>query len=129
MGNLEWGKYLIEKGALVEAQNKIGTTPFEMIFGHIFINPIPPRDDAYILADLILAHGGSINRQDEDGETCLHWAAKTGNLEAVNYLLEKGAKILPDQQGKTPIKHAKARRDEVGDRIAQLLIDSQMPKN
>ncbi|KAJ3490854.1 hypothetical protein NLI96_g1136 [Meripilus lineatus] len=42
--------------------------------------------------------------QDADGRTALHWAASSGSLEIVRYLLDQKAQVdVPDQSGWTPL--------------------------
>lgn len=43
------------------------------------------------LAKKILALGANVNEQNENGNTALLYAAKKGNLEMVNWLLDNGA--------------------------------------
>ena len=53
---------------------------------------------------MLLDAGADIHAVDSDDETPLHWAAKHGALEALEFLLKKGARTdLKDNQGKLPI--------------------------
>ena len=55
----------------------------------------------------LLALGANVNLRDKDGDTALHGAAETGNVEIMRMLLDKGAS--PDtrnNQGGTPLMWA-----------------------
>ncbi len=59
--------------------------------------------DAEKIAKL-LSSGASPNKATKDGKTPLHYAAKLGNFEALNLLLEAGAQINPrDKALATPL--------------------------
>jgi len=55
----------------------------------------------------LLAHGADVNAQDGDGDTALHGAAQTGNVEIMERLLDKGADPnVKNKQGGTPLMWA-----------------------
>ena len=55
----------------------------------------------------LLALGANVNLQDKDGDTALHGAAETGNVEIIRMLLDKGANPnAKNQQGGTPLMWA-----------------------
>ncbi|KAL8753882.1 MAG: hypothetical protein Q9199_004733 [Rusavskia elegans] len=55
----------------------------------------------------LLARGASTDQEDSQHWTALHWAAKSGNVEAATLLLEAGAsKIKLDASGKSPLQIA-----------------------
>jgi len=59
--------------------------------------------------DLLLNHGLDIDAVDSQGRTTLHFAAMNGNLEAVQRLLELGAKhhlVCKDKDSRTPLQVA-----------------------
>ena len=52
-------------------------------------------------------NGADINAKDKDGETVLMYAARGGNTDIVNLLLDKGAKVNATDKKKL-LKHAAA---------------------
>src|SRR5688572_28433866 len=55
----------------------------------------------------LLARGADVNVQDNDGDTALHGAAQTGNVEVIRMLLDKGANLnTKNKQGGTPLMWA-----------------------
>jgi ankyrin repeat protein len=55
----------------------------------------------------LLAHHADVNQQDADGDTALHGAAQTGNVEIMRLLLDKGAAPnVKNKQGGTPLMWA-----------------------
>jgi ankyrin repeat protein len=55
----------------------------------------------------LLAHGADVNAHDGDGDTALHGAAQTGNVEIMKRLLEKGADPnVKNKEGGTPLMWA-----------------------
>jgi ankyrin repeat protein len=51
--------------------------------------------------------GGDIQARTAEGKTLLHGATKTGKVEIIQFLLERGANPnVPDQNGWTPIQNA-----------------------
>ena len=53
---------------------------------------------------MLLEAGADIHALDDDDETPLHWAAKHGPVEALEFLLKRGARTdLKDNQGNLPI--------------------------
>jgi ankyrin repeat protein len=69
----------------------------------------------------LLAHGADISTQDADGDTALHGAAETGNVEIMRLLLDKGANPnAKNQQGGTPLMWAAVYGN---DEAARLLLN------
>ena len=55
----------------------------------------------------LLARGADVNAPDDDGDTPLHGAAQTGNVEIIRQLLDKGANPnAKNEQGGTPLMWA-----------------------
>jgi hypothetical protein len=59
------------------------------------------------LIDLLVKHGGDVNRKDSDGNTLLHHACKRGDVKGVERLIKRGAEPLVDNKDHmTPLKLA-----------------------
>ena len=55
----------------------------------------------------LLAHGADVKMPDADGDTALHGAGQTGNVEIIRLLLDKGADPnAKNKQGGTPLMWA-----------------------
>jgi ankyrin repeat protein len=60
------------------------------------------------IAKLLLQNGASVNEVDENLETGLHWASRTGNIEAADFLLRNRADInARNLSRRTPIQIAR----------------------
>ena len=71
---------------------------------------------------ILLAHGASLNVQDQNLETPLHHAASQGHSHTVRILLAYGASLnVEDQNLKTPLHHA-ARNGQTA--IVKLLLNA-----
>ena len=94
-GQKEMVELLISKGADVNAKSHNGKIPLQMAF---------EKDDPEII-DIFLRQGLQINASiNEYNRTLLHEAAIMGKINAVNFLIEKGAQIdARDKAGKTPL--------------------------
>lgn len=68
------------------------------------------------------AHLFDIDTQDEDGNTALHRACKSGRSEMVEALLRLGARRdIPNREGQTPRELASVRRHHISAPILELL--------
>lgn len=55
----------------------------------------------------LVQQGQSVDDADEDGLTCIHYAALRANIEMTNYLVQKGANVnAADVSGKTALMYA-----------------------
>ena len=61
----------------------------------------------FVKPGLLVISGVELDLLDGDGATPLHFAASRGHLNTVKWLLAKGAKILGDKFGKTPLDDAR----------------------
>lgn len=81
-GHLEVVKFLLEKGANI---NPLESMPLQIALG----------EGHSEIAKLLISKGANINSYDFPYGTPLGMAATNGNLEMVNFLLEKGALVNP----------------------------------
>ena len=99
-GNFEHVKYLLEKGANPNAENRQGSTGFILAAekGHLDVVQLLGRRIYKI----------DIEKTDGKGRTALIWAAMKGHLPVVQYLMEtKNANVnAEDLDGNTPLKLA-----------------------
>uniref|UniRef100_A0A672IJS2 Euchromatic histone-lysine N-methyltransferase 2 n=1 Tax=Salarias fasciatus TaxID=181472 RepID=A0A672IJS2_SALFA len=95
-GLLEVCYMLVQAGAQVDAQDKDMRTPLleAIINNHIEVARYLIQNGAYATSSTVRSGLVGVNAavvgQEEDGYTGLHHAAKLGNLETVNMLLETG---------------------------------------
>ena len=75
------------------------------------------------IVKFLIDYGANVNAKDDnDGYTPIHWAAKDGNVEIAKLLIASGAKIdVKDNDGDTPL-HEAAYSVQLD--IVKLLIDS-----
>ncbi len=72
----------------------------------------------------LLAHGANPDEADELGDTELHLAASSGEVESVRMLLDAGVNIeITTHEGKTPLFDADANGGENGNLAQQLLLE------
>mmetsp|Transcript_24393 Transcript_24393/g.33603 ORF Transcript_24393/g.33603 Transcript_24393/m.33603 type:complete len:193 (+) Transcript_24393:116-694(+) len=96
-GKLEGVKYLIQKGAQLDALNDLGWTALHSssFFGHLDV-----------VAELLAANA-PLELQTNKGMTPLHWAAHWGHTKIINVLLDKGASLeIRNKQGFNALKCA-----------------------
>ncbi|MHB9146875.1 MAG: ankyrin repeat domain-containing protein [Candidatus Amoebophilus sp.] len=84
VGNLEAVKYLLEKGADIQAKDIHRRTPLHCAC---------EKGDLELVKYLLLEKGANIHATDEEGGTPLLCACDKGHLEVVKYLVEKGADV------------------------------------
>ncbi|QGI99151.1 hypothetical protein CEK26_012220 [Fusarium fujikuroi] len=96
-GRVSAVKYLLDSGAMLEAQDKYTYTPLALAasVGHEAI------------ASLLLEKGADIEARTSDGSTPLSIAARKGKDGVVKVLLEKGANVEAENQaGDSPLLRA-----------------------
>ncbi|OXG09032.1 ankyrin repeat protein [Flavobacterium araucananum] len=117
-GNTELVEYLISKGSDINFEDSHGTTPiaFAAVNGQVDpklyeaffkagINPkkkyaddanlllmAVPFDKNLALSDYLITKGLSLKDTDKNGNTAFDYAARTGNIELLKKLTEKGIK-------------------------------------
>ena len=64
--------------------------------------------NAHRVCRLLVERGADINSKDDKGFTPLHWSAKTGGKDVVQFLISRGAEInAVDNSGTTALQMAK----------------------
>lgn len=90
---------LIELGADVNAENNEDLTPLLSFIENSYIS-----DEEENPIFLMLDAGADIFAKDNDGCIPLHYAARNGNYEIIQFLVQKGANIdKVDNEGRTPL--------------------------
>jgi ankyrin repeat protein len=92
--------------AAVKAAVEKGNNPAE--FNRSSFDPvvlaINNRAPIETIKYLLDQKGNTVDKLTHDGRTYVFWAASSGNVDLVNYLLDKGSKIdMLDSHGATPI--------------------------
>lgn len=66
---------------------------------------------------VLVEHNADVDARDSEGVSALHWAASSGQLEAVRLLIEAGASHSPreiDRDQFTPLDYARIGDPETG---------------
>ncbi|XP_065835337.1 putative ankyrin repeat protein RF_0381 [Oscarella lobularis] len=86
--------FLIDSGANLEAETKLGSTPLMIaVIWH----------DNVELVDLLISKGCDVWKKDRDGYGLLHFAAWNNRLNVAEHLINNGINIeLQNNRGKTP---------------------------
>ena len=118
-GDREFVEQLLDLGADVNVQDKLGLTPL-----HIAAS----RQDKEIVA-FLLAHNAKVNVQDKAQRLPLHyavgarhpwWEPKDEDIETAVLLLNHGADVnTPDKEGKTPLYYSV----RLGKKMTELLLN------
>jgi ankyrin repeat protein len=86
----------VEKGNSASQSNSMAIDPVVMA-----INAQAPNET---IMYLLTQPGNGVAKLTHDARTYLHWAAAKGNVEIIEYLLNKGAKMdVQDSHGATPL--------------------------
>lgn len=101
-------KGMIEEGLfdkLIEAEDQYSTTLLHILAAR---NEV---ESAILLLENSLK---TINKPNKEGNTPLHWASLTGNLDMIKLLVGKGAQIgLENGMGKSPICEVPTGRSDI----------------
>ena len=138
----EYVDYLIENGADLFVEDKIGENPLDIAVEHarckyyqMFLEKglrpskkhtiiqLAKRNLFELLKDAIDG-GADVDSCEIDGSTALIEAVKVGNLDMVDYLLKKGASLeIEDNKGDTAIYYSES------EEIIEKLLDSGLNIN
>lgn len=78
--------------------------------------------DFQVIQFLLTQEGNGVDKKTHDGRTYLHWAASSGNVDVVKYLLKKGwTANLIDEKGASPLAFA-AMNGQVNPEIFKLFF-------
>jgi ankyrin repeat protein len=96
--NLETGRLLVEAGANVNARTEAGDSALMVAARRAGATPV---------AAYLLSKGADAGASTLDGNTALHRAAMSGDLDMITLLLEQGANVNAQQKdGRTPLESA-----------------------
>ena len=99
--NIKIAKYLISKGADIHAKNHEGSS---QVIQSIYTDTVK----------YLILQGADVNAKSNDNYTNLHGAAQLGKLELVKFLISRGADINVKYKGKeTPLDLAKRNNKNV----------------
>jgi len=116
--NVEFAKFLIEKGADVNARDYFGITPL-----HQAVIRGSKR-----VAKLLIEKGADVNAKDNYGYTPLHLAAIYNRPQLAKLLIEKGADVnAKDSYGNTPLHYCATTPGS--ERVAKVLLESGADPN
>jgi len=118
--NVEMMRLLAEAGADVSAATDNGTTPLMSAAGITQVQGPRARrgdvssfysnwgeQDALDAVKFLVAHGANVSAVNKVGQTAMHGAAYMGGTSIVQFLLDRGAPMNPqDAQGQTPYRIA-----------------------
>ncbi|KAL1703121.1 ankyrin repeat-containing domain protein, partial [Schizophyllum commune] len=96
---------LINLGASLTIRDGLGRTPLHLAAEHGNL------EDGNYAMELLLENGVDVDARDLNGETCLHYAAKSAAIALIFQLLRLGANAnVVDKEGRNPM-HALAESD------------------
>ena len=118
-GQKEILKYLIKKGANVNAKSINGTTPLQKAVLNKKIET----------ANYLIDQGAKINDQDSYKQTALHIAVEVEDLAMIKLLLDQGADLeIKDHLNETPLDLAKyKKKNDIIELITKTMQDNLQP--
>jgi len=115
--SVEIVKYLLEKGADVNVEDKFGATP---LIGLVMSADTTNRVEIF---NLLVSKGADINKISAGGGSVLGYAAEGNQVQVVKLLLEKGADVdgRKNSMSSTPLMYAANKGNEV---IVDMLLNA-----
>ena len=89
-------KYLVENGADVNSRTAENSTPLM----------IASLNSSYAAMEFLVENGASLDLQDKNGDTALHYAVRGNDIRAINTLGALDAPKLLNKNGLTPLLYA-----------------------
>ncbi len=128
-GNIDITAYLVRKRADLNIKSYFGNSAILLAAKNLKYSNLKSEENPYYKIIRIFGESEKYvdyNVQNEEGWTCLMYAAKYGHILLVKYLLEKGAEpnaylYEPDSEGNTALRMANYYRYN---EIADLLIEA-----
>jgi len=122
-GRVKFAQLLLERGANINARNKVGHTPLHRVLAGL-------DDDSganfFDTIQLLLEHGADVDALDDAQSTPLHVASEYGSAKATRLLLECGASVhLQNKQGQTPSQVASTHGREAITRLLSEHLQSE----
>lgn len=103
---LDVGLRLMEAGASAQGRDLNGKSALMRLASQAPQNE-KERVKSRVLAKRFIQQKGALEQSDLEGKTALHWAALSGELGWVEWLLAEGANVeAKDKDGKTPMSWA-----------------------
>jgi ankyrin repeat protein len=113
VGDLDYVRILIERGADPDARSSRGVTPLMVAADADHPNAAMVR--------LLLDKGKDLNARDDRGRTALDWAMMQGETEAARLLRDAGAqRDVAQSPAPSPVSQPRSVRDAVGMALARL---------
>src|SRR6267142_81384 len=143
-GHVKVARFLVKRGADMEARDSSGRTPLHKVseWGHVelarllvehaaiaAVQDLSGRTPLHLasegghveLARLLVENGANVTVQDSNGRTPMHWVSDRGHAEPARLLIEHGADVTAQDSDRLAPLHWASLRDDV--ELARLLVE------